>query len=64
MQRVSGSFHARFDAKEKSIVILFITTDRAASVALLSATGRSGKVDEVRQAADQLVGTHDFASFA
>ena len=66
VQRVSGSFHARFDAKEKEYRY-FIYNGLIVPPPLRYYRLQEGRrLDEVRmqQAADQLVGTHDFASFA
>ena len=66
VQRVSDSFHARFDAKEKEYRY-FIYNGLIVPPQLRYYRLQEGRrLDEVRmqQAAEQLVGTHDFASFA
>ena len=66
VQRVPDSFHARFDAKEKEYRY-FIYNGLIVPPQLRYYRLQEGRrLDEVRmqQAAEQLVGTHDFASFA
>ena len=66
VQRVSDSFHARFDAKEKEYRY-FIYNGLIVPPQLRCYRLQEGRrLDAVRmqRAADQLIGTHDFASFA
>jgi len=66
VKRVSDSFHARFDAKEKEYRY-FIYNGLIVPPQLRYYRLKEGRcLDAVRmqRAADQLIGTHDFASFA
>ena len=62
---VDGDFHARYGAKAKTYVYTIYNAEHASAIYRnLSAHARGGiNVEDMKQAAKHIAGTHDFASF-